>query len=57
MTTYTEKGCPFKDDCADPDHHHIVTKKQPKDLLQEAGFSTVDVTPNTELTKPIKKET
>ena len=57
MTTYTEKGCPFKDDCADPDHHHIVTKKQPKDLLQEAGFSTVDVTPNTELSKPIKKET
>lgn len=22
MTTYTQEGCPFKDDCPDPDHHH-----------------------------------
>jgi uncharacterized protein with von Willebrand factor type A (vWA) domain len=22
MTTYTEEGCPFKDDCGDPEHNH-----------------------------------
>lgn len=38
MTTYTEEGCPFKDDCSDPDHRH--TKTPSLDELLDAHATT-----------------
>ena len=34
MTVYSEQGCPFKDDCPDPEHNHTTIKSILEELAE-----------------------
>lgn len=38
MTTYTEEGCPFKDNCSDPHHKHTDTTSTEIEAVRKLDY-------------------